>query len=269
MNGVHYFTSGAFGTVIVKTCSNDMHSYKKHHHDELSIGIIEEGETILNVNGTDYRFIAGEAVLISPRVSHECKPVDPSRWKYTMLYLDPAVCRDVHLDILRNNSIKIKGLNKKEFTKIRELIKLLTGGTDSFTKEVELTNTLNDLFSVCDRHILLTDHHHADLVKEYLDTHFLGPIELGELENRFERNKFLIIRDFKRAFNTTPSAYQLQLKVNLGKRLLMENKSILEAALTAGFYDQAHFTREFKKTCGVTPLHYYNSFHSQGVNSIQ
>jgi len=51
MSGVVYYKSDDFNMVEIKTCSNDVHAYKDHLHEELSVGYIEEGASILNVNG--------------------------------------------------------------------------------------------------------------------------------------------------------------------------------------------------------------------------
>ncbi|WP_190014489.1 cupin domain-containing protein [Geosporobacter subterraneus] len=48
---IHYYRVDACNMVEIKTCANDVHAYKDHLHQELSIGYTEKGATILNVNG--------------------------------------------------------------------------------------------------------------------------------------------------------------------------------------------------------------------------
>ncbi|WP_240615107.1 helix-turn-helix domain-containing protein [Arthrobacter ruber] len=38
-----------------------------------------------------------------------------------------------------------------------------------------------------------------------------------------------------------------------GRRLLLDERSASEAAVEAGFHDQAHLTRHFKRVLGTTP----------------
>ena len=75
----------------------------------------------------------------------------------------------------------------------------------------------------------------------------------------FHIDKFKLIRSFKKLYNITPSAYQLQLKVDYSKQLMKTEPDLISVALASGFYDQAHFTREFKKTTGMTPRYYIMS----------
>ena len=53
-----------------------------------------------------------------------------------------------------------------------------------------------------------------------------------------------------------PHAYQTQLRVRHAKSLLQARLPIALVATEAGFYDQAHLTRHFKRIVGVTPGRY-------------
>lgn len=48
-------------------------------------------------------------------------------------------------------------------------------------------------------------------------------------------------------FETTPNAYKNQLRLDYAKHLLLEKDKLSDVSVMSGFYDQAHFTREFKK----------------------
>jgi AraC-like DNA-binding protein len=102
---------------------------------------------------------------------------------------------------------------------------------------------------------------HINKIKEYIKDNFFKEITLDCLQSIFKINKFTLIRGFKKAYNTTPSAYQLQLKIDYSKQCLHHHHNFAEIALEAGFYDQAHFSKEFKRVYGVTPLDYYKSLN--------
>ncbi|MHA7189305.1 helix-turn-helix domain-containing protein [Arthrobacter sp. MDT2-16] len=42
-------------------------------------------------------------------------------------------------------------------------------------------------------------------------------------------------------------------RVDRARRLLLDERSASEAAVEAGFHDQAHLTRHFKRVLGTTP----------------
>ena len=56
-----------------------------------------------------------------------------------------------------------------------------------------------------------------------------------------------------------PSDYQLLLRLRQARRLLTGGTAPADAAAAAGFSDQAHFNRWFKRAYGVTPGVYQRS----------
>jgi len=62
-----------------------------------------------------------------------------------------------------------------------------------------------------------------------------------------------LARAFRRETGTSLHNFHVLLALHKAKALLREQAPIIEAALDAGFYDQAHLNREFVKTFGMTP----------------
>ena len=54
----------------------------------------------------------------------------------------------------------------------------------------------------------------------------------------------------------TPYGLVLDLRVEHAKSLLARGKSIADAAYGAGFSDQSHLTRHFRRRTGITPKQY-------------
>ena len=67
-------------------------AYKRHHHSQLSIGAILEGETCCQCNGKEYRLKVGDLIVIPPLAPHSCNPVNGQFRSYHMLYLDTQWC---------------------------------------------------------------------------------------------------------------------------------------------------------------------------------
>jgi AraC-like DNA-binding protein len=69
-----------------------------------------------------------------------------------------------------------------------------------------------------------------------------------------------LIRAFKQEHGLTPHAYQLNCRIEFCRSQLRAGHSIAEVALAAGFSDQAHFQRSFKKFVAATPGQYQARF---------
>ncbi len=261
MKGIGFYNPKALDMIEIKTCSDSLHAYKKHLHQELSIGYIHKGATMLNVNGKDHYIKAGEAVAIYPYVSHKCQPIDINNWTFTMIYIDNGYIKEYFDSSIENNLIGIKRISNDDGKNLEYIVDILNSNVSGFDKEVQITDTLNHILNTCDIDIKLETSKMINLIKTYIENHFLETLQLKDMEDKFGINRFSLIRNFKNIFNTTPNAYQLQLKVNYGKQLLKKSNNIVDIALRSGFYDQAHFTKEFKKAYGITPFQYYKFIH--------
>jgi AraC-like DNA-binding protein len=77
-------------------------------------------------------------------------------------------------------------------------------------------------------------------------------------------SRFAAYRAFSRAYGLAPSDYQRQLRIRAARRLLSDGVSPARAAAEAGFADQAHLTRWFRRYYGVTPGAYQAATHPSG-----
>lgn len=81
-------------------------------------------------------------------------------------------------------------------------------------------------------------------------------IDLETLASKVGLSRFQALRAFKHRYGLPPHAYQMAVRLGLARRLLSEGSAPVDVALRCGFADQSHFNRHFKRTYGVTPLHY-------------
>lgn len=236
--------------VEIKQCSYSEQSYKEHLHEELSIGYIEEGSTVVSFCGREYFFAEGDGIMIPPYVSHICRPSDVQKWRFVMMYIEMSYIKD---DL---HGVVPRKLTDTELNKYKDFLRLLNKRQTDF----ELENALVELLIACmlndEKSNKLSQNSTLESIYNYIKHSYLENITLESLEKRFATNKFSIIRGFRSVYNTTPSSFQLQLKVTYSKNLLARGMDIVDVSNEAGFYDQAHFTREFKKAHGKTPLQY-------------
>ena len=91
---------------------------------------------------------------------------------------------------------------------------------------------------------------------EYLEAHAEQNVTLPALARFAGLSAFHLCRVFREAVGMTPHAYQTQVRVRRAKSLLQAGLPIALAAAEAGFYDQAHLNRHFKRIVGLTPGRY-------------
>ena len=102
------------------------------------------------------------------------------------------------------------------------------------------------------------------LAVEYLHAHRLDAVQLGDVARAVGVSPSQLAHGFRERLGTTPGEYLRRLRVEwAAARLLDRDSSIAEIALRAGFYDQSHFTRVFRRQYGITPTAWRTT---RGVN---
>ena len=246
----------------LKQCNTGELSYRKHTHEEYSIGIVEQGKSFFWYGGKTAVLSPKTVVFLPPDFIHSCNPFQPGQWAYSMLFVNAAWVQgfmDSHGSYLFNQPIVKAAPVYKTFTETNALVEALSTNAIPLEKEARIA-------AFFEQHLTGRQASHNDaagleqpklkLIREYLQSCFLEKITLDQLEEASGLNKFHIIRLFKQFFKIPPHTYQTLLRVNYAKKELRKHRPLTEVALAAGFYDQSHFTKVFKAHTGVTPDSY-------------
>ena len=97
-----------------------------------------------------------------------------------------------------------------------------------------------------------------DLILEQIHSDWAEDLTLEELARNAGLSKFKALRSFSAAVGTTPYAYLIQHRINRARDMMLQGICPSEAAVAAGFSDQSHMTRAFKRQIGLTPMRYVN-----------
>ncbi len=92
--------------------------------------------------------------------------------------------------------------------------------------------------------------------RQYLDEQKTRVVRSSELGAVTGLTRYGLARQFRVTCGTSPYRYLLMRRLDFTREQLAQNRSPVEVALEAGFADQAHFTRIFKATFGITPARY-------------
>jgi AraC family transcriptional regulator len=90
--------------------------------------------------------------------------------------------------------------------------------------------------------------------RDLLHDRFRENVGLAEIAAEVGVHPVHLATTFRHHFRRTIGDYQRQLRVEFACRQLATGRaSLVEIALTAGFADQSHFARVFKRSLGLTP----------------
>jgi AraC family transcriptional regulator len=97
--------------------------------------------------------------------------------------------------------------------------------------------------------------------REFLHANFSADVTLDGIAGTVGTHPVHLARVFRQNNGCTMGEYVRRLRVEFACReLSLTDAPLTQIALAAGFYDQSHFSRTFKKLVGLTPSAYRTSF---------
>jgi len=238
-------------------------SFAPHFHEGFAIGIVERGADVFDYRGAERIAAAGDIMLINPSEVHTGHAIDASGWTFRIMYVDPELMRRVREELTGKTSdipFFSKTVVRDDSTarRILRLHRALENSTSHLERESLFMLAMMQLIT---RHadskteVKRTGKEHAAVARarEYFRANTCEDITLTDLANAAFLSPFHLLRVFREETGITPHAYQTQLRIESAKRLLRADFSITQVALATGFFDQPHFSKQFKRYVGVTP----------------
>ena len=99
--------------------------------------------------------------------------------------------------------------------------------------------------------------------QEFLQEYFQEPVGLFRVAQEVGVHPVHLAREFRRNYHCTVGEYVRKLRIEHACRQLSGSGfSLSQISVGAGFSDQSHFSRTFKRAVGMTPAEYRASFSS-------
>lgn len=256
----------AFGGLDLLRANFVEFSFAPHAHEEFMIAVTEGGRARPRCWGVEQRIAAGDLFVLSPGEVHGGGAVAGATWRYRSFYPPAALMRRVVWE-LTGVDRGLPQFAERVFddpateTLLRQAHLALEAPDSALAHESRLLEALVGLVA---RHALGNatarrighEHRSVKLAKDYLETLPTENVSLDTLAHAAGIGPYHLCRVFRQETGLSPHAYQVLVRVRLAKTLLAQGLPISRAAAEAGFADQAHFTRHFKRTFGVTPGRY-------------
>jgi AraC-like DNA-binding protein len=239
--------------------------YAKHWHETFSIGLISRGRCNY-INRTKTADVCvGTVVLMNPGDVHACNPVRGEPWSYRMLYIDVPWLAEIQATADIDASRRFTPFSTIATTQ-RELYdglhRLFDTLIDSHTEPLQKQTAAVSFMEMV--YLRLGTSGSAPGKKaprltgaaDFIRHNCTRSLRLEEICAAASLSPAHLIRAFKQAHGLTPHAYQLNCRIEFCRAQLRAGHPIAEVALAAGFSDQAHFQRSFKKYVAATPGQY-------------
>lgn len=251
--------------------------YALHSHTQWSIGAITGGKSTYQYRDDHYQVHGGDLVLMNPGWVHACNPIDNQPWAYLMLYIDAGWLTDLRFragllaEPQWHHIATATISNRLWYDRYCRMAGcLLDPQSDLLAKQTEVVEFLSDLMHELAKQSVAEEPRARGTLTalaRHLDEHAAEEVSLDTLCKLSGYSAGHLIRAFSQHFGLTPHAYLVNRRVQLGRRDLANGTPIAEAALNAGFADQPHFQRAFKRLMAATPNQYRRPSPDQQIQA--
>ena len=223
--------------------------FAPHRHDCYAVGLTLSGVQRFRYRGATWNGLPGQVHVLHPDELHDGEPGTAAGFAYRMVYLDPALVGEAlgggALPFVVTPLLDGADLSPWDFAApldalaAQDLVLALAGllaaaaGRPGPGRRLEQAALAR--------------------VRERLAAEPQRLPAMAELEACAGVDRWTLARQFRLAYGVSPSGYRVQRQVARAQALMRAGLALAAVAAEAGFADQSHFTRQFRRTVGLTP----------------
>ena len=251
---------------------SDWHS-TLHTHPFTELFYVVDGKGEFNIQGQRFPVKANDFVIINPQVEHTELSSPDEPLEYIVLGINGLSFSNLTPVSEGGHPFSFFNLRDEQKDILRYLNAMVQEATSQqMSYELVCHNLLEILL------IKILRHQHFDLevgkqskatkdisfIKHYLETYYHESIQLEDLASMTHLSRFYISHSFKKEIGMSPMEYLIAIRIKESKILLRTtNYSISQVADIVGFTTPTYFSKQFRKSTGISPTDYREQF--QGV----
>jgi AraC-like DNA-binding protein len=244
----------------------DDHVYHRHSHETYSFGLTESGVQAFRCRGTDHASLPGTVLLFNPDDPHDGHSGRNAGFTYRIIHVQPETVASIIGDAtgrrpvmpLFTEPLVADPVIRMAVRRAHE--QLLKGETalacDEAIASLVLAAVGRATRAAPASAAVSRSRDVAAQVREILEADPVGELRAADLASLAGRSRFAVHRAFQATYNMAPSDYQRQVQLRKARMRLAAGEPIADVAVEAGFADQSHLTRWFRRYFGITPGEY-------------
>lgn len=242
------------------------HAYDAHDHDEVLVGVTQQGVQQFTCHQTLHTSQPGRAILIEPGAVHDGHAPETQGFTYAMLYLPQTWATGM---MQRHGLHDVSALEAAFKNTLTDDPRLIFAIQQAFFAihhhegRLARDQSLDHLLSLLARHVMTRPASVSNdslrqmyQLKDHLHDNMHLDIGLDELARHSGIDRFRLSRQFKTAFGQSPHAYLVRLRLRTARTLLAMGNEPAKVASLVGFSDQSHMGRWFQRAYRLSPAAY-------------
>lgn len=230
-------------------------AFAPHRHDTYAVGITLSGVQTFRYRGTMRYCLPGQCHVLHPDELHDGAAGSDAGFAYRIAYVDPALIQQAlggaPLPFVADPVFDLTGPQRILLRPIWQMQNPLDE-----LGQVEAVVAFADILTAASGTALRPGTLPLQVlwgVRERLADDPASWPSTAALERLSGLDRWTLARGFRAAFGTSPSRFRTMRQLDWARGLIACGVPLAEAAAGAGFADQSHLSRQFKRAYGLTP----------------
>lgn len=237
------------------------HAYPPHTHEDWAMLIVDDGAVRYDLDRREHGALGSMITLLPPQVAHDGRSAHRGGFRKRVIYLEPAAIGPDLIGASVDHPELIDPLLRHRVEQLHATLAAPGEELQSQSRLVLITERLRQHLRDRSKEPAARrpDRPVARKLRDLLDEHLADGVDLERAAGDLGVAPTYLIRAFTGSYGLPPHRYLTGRRVDHARRLLLDGMPIAEAAVAAGFYDQAHLTRHLRRMINTTPARYQSS----------
>lgn len=239
--------------------------------DGHAIVLVRSGSAVINSGGAEYQVRSGSGFWFCPdRLWITCAVSGALRYQTLYIGRDKLTMLAAQLELTSTQLARLDGLHaldSETSEAVRKVWALFEAHSSLLERIAGLVELVAMIASDCRLVPVVDDEPRVSRVRTFFQEHSSERMLISRLADIVSLTPGHLIRVFHRAVGIPLHRYVMLARLRHAESLVRDGVPLAEAAGSAGFCDQSHLSRYFRRILGVTPGEYQkaNFFRTRPV----